>query len=72
MARTSASAQRLVICLALAAVSAVADELPDAELFEYLGSWEESDGEWVALLDWEEDEEPQGEPELNEDEQDER
>lgn len=72
MASPGASARKLVVCLALGAVAAAADEVPDAELFEYLGTWEESDGEWIALLDWQEDEEPQGEPELNEDEKDER
>lgn len=63
---------RLVACLAFGTAAVFADELPDAELFEYLGSWEESDGEWVALLDWEDDEDRSGEPEPNEDEKDER
>lgn len=32
------------------AVAAIADEdLPDADFLEYLGSWNESDEDWLAL-----------------------
>ena len=30
-------------------VSAAEEELPDIEFLEYLGSWEESDEEWVLM-----------------------
>jgi hypothetical protein len=30
-------------------VSAADEETPDLEFFEYLGMWEESDEEWLAL-----------------------
>ena len=39
--------------LALSAPALAADEeLPDLELLAYLGSWSESDEEWVAVVEW--------------------
>ena len=32
-------------------VSAADDELPDVEFLEYLGSWEESDKDWLVVSD---------------------
>lgn len=32
--------------------AAAADELPDIELLAYLGSWLDSDEEWVAVAEW--------------------
>ena len=37
----------LFCCLALAAD----DEIPDMEFLEYLGSWEESDEDWLILAE---------------------
>lgn len=39
------------IFLAGSAVTAGDDELPDIEFLEYLGSWEESDEDWVLISD---------------------
>ena len=39
--------------LSLSSAALAADEqLPDLELLAYLGSWLESDEEWVAVADW--------------------
>lgn len=46
----------LVAALLLTAAPVTADDsAPDAAFLEYLGSWEGSDEEWVALLDEEQD-----------------
>ena len=29
------------------------DEAPDLDFLEYLGSWQESDEEWLAVAEWE-------------------
>jgi len=45
---------RLAIACGLLAGSGVTagdDELPDMEFLEYLGSWEESDEDWVLISD---------------------
>jgi len=49
---------RLILLGALfATMPAVADEaMPDADFLEYLGSWDGSDADWVALADEPEDE----------------
>lgn len=41
---------KAAICWLLLSFSAAADdELPDVEFLEYLGSWEESDEEWLLF-----------------------
>ena len=47
--------------LGFAAVGVVAspvvkaeEETPDLDFLEYLGSWQESDEEWLAVAEWEE------------------
>lgn len=40
-----------VLLLGTAGMVAADDELPDIEFLEYLGMWEESDEEWLALAD---------------------
>ncbi len=40
-----------VLLLGTAGAVAADDELPDMEFLEYLGMWEESDEEWLALDD---------------------
>lgn len=46
-------------------------EIPDLEFLEYLGSWQESDEEWLIVSEWEEDRVPRAdgrpEAEANED-----
>ncbi len=39
------------LLLGTAGMVAADDELPDMEFLEYLGMWEESDDEWLALED---------------------
>ncbi len=39
------------LLLGTAGLVAADDELPDMEFLEYLGMWEESDDEWLALED---------------------
>ncbi len=39
------------LLLGTAGMVAADDELPDMEFLEYLGMWEESDEEWLALAD---------------------
>ncbi len=39
------------LLLGTAGVVAADEELPDVEFLEYLGMWEESDDEWLALAD---------------------
>jgi hypothetical protein len=48
------------------------DEIPDLEFLEYLGSWQESDEEWLIVSEWEEDRVPRadGRPEAEADEND--
>ena len=42
----------VLLCSLGAAVVAVAeDETPDMALLEYLGSWEDSDADWMLLVD---------------------
>lgn len=59
-------AARLLFYTLLAATAAVADDsaaedpnaadaLTDIEFFEYLGSWKESDAEWLVLATLDED-----------------
>ena len=41
---------------------------PDLDLLEYLGSWQDSDEEWLAVVEWETPEagtEPRPEPEAD-------
>ena len=47
----SANGRLLVVTalLSSAALADTGDELPDAEFLEYLGSWEESDEEWMIF-----------------------
>ena len=59
MARTHMLADRLgtativLLCSLGAAVVAVAeDETPDMALLEYLGSWEDSDADWMLQTIW--------------------
>lgn len=60
-AGTSMSAEPEALALAAALLFAAAmpaaadDSAPDAAFLEYLGSWEGSDEEWVALLDEDQD-----------------
>ena len=39
------------LLLGTAGMVAADEELPDMEFLEYLGMWEESDEEWLALAD---------------------
>ncbi|MDJ0909285.1 MAG: hypothetical protein QNI99_08820 [Woeseiaceae bacterium] len=39
------------LLLGTAGLVAADDELPEMEFLEYLGMWEESDDEWLALED---------------------
>ena len=32
-----------------------ADDAPDLDFLAYLGSWQESDAEWLAVAEWEEE-----------------
>ena len=41
----------LIVLATSTAAFADEDELPDADFLEYLGSWEESDEEWVYFDD---------------------
>jgi len=43
----------VVVCslLGLSGVTAGDDELPDIEFLEYLGSWDESDEDWLLVSD---------------------
>ena len=47
----SAERSAVMICLMLGTSLALAadDELPDPDFLEYLGSWEESDEDWVMF-----------------------
>ena len=44
---------KVALCCGLAGLGAAAalaeDELPDMEFLEYLGSWEESDEDWLVV-----------------------
>ena len=40
-----------VLLLGTAGMVAADEELPDMDFLEYLGMWEESDEEWLALAD---------------------
>ena len=42
----------LLAQVALTGAARAEDELPDVELLEYLGSWAETDEEWVAVAEW--------------------
>ena len=49
--------RRLLLPLALGALTAgsfagAADPLPESEFLEYLGSWEESDEDWLTVAKW--------------------
>ncbi len=60
MALVKAANLRQCALLAIVAVPllALADELlPDEDFLEYLGSWEESDEDWLTVLDELEDDE---------------
>jgi len=60
--------------LSLSAPAVAADEeLPDLELLAYLGSWLDSDEEWVAVAEWDGkvDEDAPQEPAPNEEDDDE-
>ena len=41
-----------IVMAGLLAAASTAEELPDADFLEYLGSWEETDAEWIAIADW--------------------
>ena len=46
--------QRLVVCGLLgfcSVLDAKEDEMPDAAFLEYLGSWDESDEDWLLVRD---------------------
>lgn len=46
-------AAHAVASMSLAAPALAADdELPDLDLLAYLGSWSDSDEEWVAVVEW--------------------
>lgn len=50
---------RLVLLACLASVAGFAeaqDDEPDLSFLEYLGSWDESDEEWIVVADMEDDE----------------
>ena len=52
MQATMSARGRTLLVAALLSAGALADpdaELPDAEFLEYLGSWEESDEEWMLF-----------------------
>ncbi len=52
-----------VMLLGAAGLVAADDELPDMEFLEYLGSWDESDEDWVLFADDGDDQEgPEDEP----------
>ena len=40
-----------ILLLGTAGAVAADEELPDMDFLEYLGMWEESDDEWLALAD---------------------
>ena len=49
---------RLTAIAGLAATGAkAAEETPDLDFLEYLGSWQENDEEWLAVSEWDGDEE---------------
>jgi len=53
------------------AAGAADDEAPDLDLLAYLGSWQGTDDEWLAVAEWEaEDEEKVAEPEPSEEQDD--
>lgn len=55
LARTELADLRPIPFIAIAVLFAAAsraEELPDADFLEYLGSWEETDAEWIAIADW--------------------
>lgn len=70
------SLTRLIgLAIALAAFppsgSAADDEAPGLDLLAYLGSWQGTDDEWLAVAEWEaEDEEKVEEPEPSEEKDD--
>lgn len=41
----------------LATGAKAAEETPDLDFLAYLGSWQENDEEWLAVSEWEGDEE---------------
>jgi len=54
--------------VAMSAAGAEDEAGPDPDLLEYLGSWQDSDEEWLAVVEWETPEagaEPPPEPEAD-------
>lgn len=49
--RLTTATVALLCSLGVAAVAAADDELPDMALLEYLGSWDNSDADWMLLVD---------------------
>ncbi len=47
--RRNAALRLAVICGLLGGGAAVAEEAPELEFLEYLGSWEESDEDWLLF-----------------------
>ena len=47
-------------------------EIPDLDFLEYLGSWQDSDADWLIVSEWEDDRLPRadGRPEAEADEDD--
>ena len=42
----------LVLLMGVLSPAGLADDVPDADFLEYLGSWEDTDAEWIAVADW--------------------
>jgi hypothetical protein len=42
------------ICVVSGSRANAADDAPDLDFLAYLGSWQESDEEWLAVAEWEE------------------
>jgi hypothetical protein len=66
----------MVLVLAQAVLVSIAagaeEESPDLDLLAYLGSWQGTDEEWLAVAEWDAKSEADGEePEPNEEQDDE-
>jgi hypothetical protein len=42
------------ICVVTGSSANAAEDAPDLDFLAYLGSWQESDEEWLAVAEWEE------------------
>ena len=58
LARMARGALRITAIAGLAATGAkAAEETPDLDFLAYLGSWQENDEEWLAVSEWDGDDE---------------